>query len=661
MATTIQQQRQGRDVASGLRVLLRDTGAATESKWMRGLRQARESNVLFGVALHAAERRTAGLALTPLERDLLEALATVMTDEELDAAGAEYRSAVSDLGSIAVLPEVITSRPVSRGFGVEDLKAHLPAVQEQNAELANCAVVDPTALVLGDPASSPAYDTAVRDTGYGVIMASGMPPAADPHRENPAYNAKFQLESFTCLRAVGDQGGGRDEILWSVGARSDRHVQASYLSQEFGAVKKGETRTFTGDKVVFDDPASEFVATTIMVWEADDSGKSWTRALNQFIGEWLSKPVWTEITMSIVSGIAGGLPSLAMTIVDTAFRIIADLNLLEWIRNDNDLSCQQVFLLDRGALMQMFHHSGADWHFNGDGHHRLRIGYTGERPVFPAGVLELTSLAADGQMWNAPLPMGWESASPAELCSFKDELHCMYIRPGDRAVMWSVLKDGTWSAPRHARSGWKSSFRPALAVHQQRLWALIVADDGNLVQTSLENGAWTATATISSSSIPGKPITVSQAPCLVGDPGTWLLCFTHLGDQAVSFDRRNSQGSQWTTFSVMNWVTDRSPSWAHDSEGTRWVSFRRPGGPMYLGYLRSGAVYTDVSPGPWSADGPTLFVNNGEMWLAWCATDRNVYARKALHGANTVIAEDTLIGQPAVVNHQGTVYAMYRR
>ncbi|MGW0663767.1 hypothetical protein [Streptodolium elevatio] len=46
-------QVEARDIAGGVRDLLRGTGSRADSKWVRGLRRARESNVPFGVALHA--------------------------------------------------------------------------------------------------------------------------------------------------------------------------------------------------------------------------------------------------------------------------------------------------------------------------------------------------------------------------------------------------------------------------------------------------------------------------------------------------------------------------------------------------------------------------------------------------------------------------------
>ncbi|MFE5513034.1 hypothetical protein ACFQ9J_21090 [Streptomyces sp. NPDC056529] len=636
---------------------------------MTGLRRARESNLLFGAGLHAAARLSQGLALSGLERDVYDALTVVMTPEELVIAGREYRSAVSDLGEIAVLPSAVTARPVSRSFVLQDLLDHVPKVQEQNAKLANCAVVDPTDLVLGDPATSPAYAKEVRETGYGVVVASGMPPAADSDQAAPAFRARFEFEKFRCIRAVGDQGGGRDEILWTAGARSDKHVQSMFTSQEFGAVSPGDEETFSADRnVVFDGPAGAFVAMTVMAWEVDSSGKKWATALNKFVNEWLNKGIWTDLTLNLVTGIAGGLGGWVASLVDMGFRIIADLNLLQYLHNANDLSCQEVFLLDRSALMQMFHQKKAQWHFDGDGHHRLHVAYSGDRPLFPSGAIEVATLPTGSKAFTAPLPMGWESASPAELCSFKNELHCMYIRPGDRAVMWSVLKDGAWSKPRQARSGWTSSFRPALAVHNSKLWTVIVASNGTLVESRLENGAWTATETVTSRSMVGQPINTNQAPCLAVKSGVFLYCFVRLEGtgfgfkgEAISFRRDTTP--QWHTFSQMNWITDRAPSLAYEPGGTQWAGFRAPDGTLVLKYYNSAGLI-DRSPRPVIAvaDGPTLFMNGESVWAAWCTTDREVYIGDAYYHENSMrAAENTLAGQPAAVNHQGTMYVMYRR
>jgi hypothetical protein len=56
-------------------------------------------------------------------------------------------------------------------------------------------------------------------------VLTGPPPAGVD--DSADYKAKFQLESFTCREEAGDGASGRDEIYWTVGARTDKYVAGS--------------------------------------------------------------------------------------------------------------------------------------------------------------------------------------------------------------------------------------------------------------------------------------------------------------------------------------------------------------------------------------------------------------------------------------------------
>ncbi|MEU9083519.1 hypothetical protein [Streptomyces sp. NPDC048357] len=91
------------------------------------------------------------------------------------------------------------------------------------------------------------------------------------------------MEKFYVERAIGDQGGGRDEIYFTASSSAGGGGR-TFRSGEFGAVKNGDTRTFSaGNKVFLDeDPGSTgLTVTSIQVWEADQSSSRWYDALQR--------------------------------------------------------------------------------------------------------------------------------------------------------------------------------------------------------------------------------------------------------------------------------------------------------------------------------------------------------------------------------------------
>ncbi|OKJ52709.1 hypothetical protein [Streptomyces sp. CB02261] len=659
-------QAEARDIAGGVRDLLRGTGSRADGKWVRGLRQARESNVLFGVALHAAERRNQGLGLNSLERDLLDALGTILTDAELAAAGSEYRAAVSDLGEVAVLPKVVTDKPVAQGFTVEDLKAHLPRIRAQNAGRANCAVVDLGAVSAGAPMDSPGFEAAVGDVGFGTTVVVGPPQVeADTGPEYPAYSAKFQFESFTCRRAVGDQWGGRDEIYWTAGLRSDKHVAPAYKSLEFGAVKEGQTRAFANiDKVVFDAEAAKFVAGTVMVWEADESPSAFYRALMGFIDAWMNKPVWMEITLGIITATPGaGYAGVVMDVMDYAFRIIVDLN--EAFRNDDDLSCQRTFFFDRNALVTMYNKRDFDWDFNGDGRHTLRVKYAGERPVFPTGALKYLTVDDGATFWSAPVSLGWRSASPASLVSFGGKLHCMYVRPGDRAVMWSSMANGVWAVPVRVNS-WSSDFVPGLVAWRGRLYATVIALNGDvLLSTWAGSGtAWSTTIHLAGTAKSDRAASMSaKDDYIYATYYTYNWQGSYRGGQIVY----SSDGQTWNQLSPWPAAHKTAHRASMTTHGDRnWFAYREHDGVNSVAEMLG--IVSDYVPPPsgWNTpEGPTLATHKGKVWLVVRGHSGHIHALNTPDRNSPWVRMPNadvgaMEGEPGVASHNGRLYAMYR-
>lgn len=230
--------------------------------------------MLVGAALHAAERSRLGKAPTDLERVLLKALGDLMPQADVHASGQEYRAAVADLGALDIVPASVTSRPLTSGYTLADFKAGLPATGREAVTLPNAAIVDPAALADGRPIDTAECTEGLTEFGYGATVFNRPPvPSEERGKPVPGYRAKVEFDSFYVRRAVGDQWGGKDEIYWTVAAASDKHKAPTCKSGQFGSIRKGNTRSFSGaDRVVFDGQAGTHLGLHVAAWRPTRAG-----------------------------------------------------------------------------------------------------------------------------------------------------------------------------------------------------------------------------------------------------------------------------------------------------------------------------------------------------------------------------------------------------
>ncbi|MGW2819021.1 hypothetical protein, partial [Streptomyces sp. NPDC001415] len=283
------------------------SGSRAQARVGRALAQSGGyGNVLVGVMLHGADRVRQGHTPSDLERMMLDVLKTVMPDTEAREWGRVYRESVAR-GQAELVPAVIRNLPVSQGYTVADLRRDLPHVVSAALARPNVRVVDPYAVATGQP-EDPAFLEAMREAGMGVTAsarpsvsgsaAAAADGAAAPEGEVPGepgvagpaaaqeFRVKLELESFYVHREVGDQWWSDDEIYWTAATSAGRDTGKTFHSKEFQDVHKGETFTFpTDNKVLFDGTFKDFLATTIIAWEADQSSAAWfaelKKALNQ--------------------------------------------------------------------------------------------------------------------------------------------------------------------------------------------------------------------------------------------------------------------------------------------------------------------------------------------------------------------------------------------
>lgn len=102
---------------------------------------------------------------------------------------------------------------------------------------------------------------------------------------------------------------------------------------------------------------------------------------------------------------------------------LADLNtlgvlLMSFLRNEDDLSCSRPFSPDRYDLALLADRGTAGWHFNGDGHHILKVKYASPQKIpFPAGSLEYAVRTDD--RCGTPITLDWQSITTPALASYQ--------------------------------------------------------------------------------------------------------------------------------------------------------------------------------------------------------------------------------------------------
>ncbi|MER0484599.1 hypothetical protein ABR737_40810 [Streptomyces sp. Edi2] len=647
-------------------------GTRSGSRVEQALGQGSKGNVLFGAALHAADRLRAGKPATDLEQKVLGVLRAALSDAEIKQWGEVYREAVTKLGTLAVVPEVITSRSVNTGYSFADLKAGFAPVAAEHMARANAQVVDREALAAGGGFDSPAFRAGTRAAGFGVtvfnspeaptaLTADGTEDTADTEAAAgelaapPTFRAKLELESFYVHRAVGDQGGGKDEIYWCASSTSDKTTGPGYKSQEFGAVKKGQTRTFTGNRTVFDGQVSNGMILSMYCWEADQSTSAWYDKLQTALNL-LSKNLFDTWQWNLYTGALG--PGLKLGIaMDVAIFFIS---VVEHLRNDDDLSCEQVFVLDRFDLALLSHRGAIDWHFDGDGYHILKVKYSGDKVPFPSGKLEYVVYTGDTP--STPITLDFDSMSPPALCSYNGKLHALYVRPSDQAVMWTFQSTGgNWSTPQRIH-GWKSFYAPALAVYRGKLYTTIVSSNAaaSLVWASFNGTSWTTTSSANAGD-------GAKAPALA----SWRdqLWMSHVGPDGRMWENF-SVGADWNKSGVYHPWRTGSPTTFATHGTTLWHACRGSGDKqdrVDLTYCEHSGGYKDApTPTGWRVSaGPTLVAHNNRLWLFLRSMNKVLLA--STHTGNTwsnpqaVNAEAKPQSETAAAVHNGKLYVMYHR
>ncbi|WP_282698335.1 hypothetical protein [Streptomyces sp. CC208A] len=654
----------------------RRAGAALASSGTYG-------NLLLGVALHGADRMREGTPPTPLELLFTGALLNVLGRETLEW-GAAYRETVQSAApGTLVVPEVIAARPSSSGFDYADLAEVLPHLSQEASQAPNLLLLTPEDLAAGRTQEDAAFIEAMRETGFAVTGVARHPGAGVRSQDSgtvqdaaPAaqsWRVKLQMENFYVQRAVGDQGGGRDEIYFTAAASVGDGRNQTFVSEEFGAVKQGQTRTFSSDKKVFLDQqsGSDLAIASIQVWEADQSNSQWYNSLQQA----LNSAVVTidRVLSNPVATIVDPTP-LPVTIAWEVTKVFVAL--MDTLRNNDDLSCSRTFVLTRDDMAILHHQPGLEWDFNGDGYHRLRVRYTGERPVYPTGSIEITSRdqgtepSAAGA-WSAPVPLGWKTGATPALASYRGHLYTVFPQAGDKRLVWSRYDGAAWTAPRIIGSA-ASDHPCALAVHKDQLHLMYTGGDSNLYHGWFNGQEWSPLQPVSNwksalgpalvemdgvlwsghtggdrayiaswvqgtnwntAELAGGPLdhnTVHSTPALGTTPGRITIDYRNANNRMATLSRRQPFDGGWSTMGLgASWSTRHAPT-VHEAGRYGWMAYTGLDNRAYLGWR---ATHPESPSRHW-ANNPAEVIQRG----TWTCTP---------------------LAAPALTAHNGRLYAIY--
>ncbi|GAA2618393.1 hypothetical protein [Streptomyces tubercidicus] len=668
-----------------LKGLLRGTRGTRAAQ---ALRSSGAGNVLIGALLHAADRLRAGHQATDLEQKLLAVLRTKVPDAEIREWGRVYREAVNQLGeNVAVVPRALSTRPMASGYSFADLRAGWGPVVAETMAKKNAMVVSREILAAGAPVEDAEFIAALLDNGgLGAVgfdrprgTLNGASAAGEQmigEAEGPAeetqgegdgravyreFRAKLELENFYVHREVGDQGGGKDEIYWLASSGSDLINGPAYRSEEFGAVKRGETRSFSSNRVIFDGKMAKRLAMVLYCMEADQSTAAWYDDLMKALGD-LAKALYA---LEFGNALLPGLPGADLVTLATELAKMGVI-LMEALRNYDDLSATRGIAFTAFDMALLYHRDGGNvaYHFNGDGHHELRMKYTGDPVPFPTGTLEYLVQDARGH-WSVPISLGWESMSAPAVASYNGKLYAAFIRPSDQAVMWSVQEAGIWSEPQQV-GGWRSYYPPALAAAHGKLYIMVSGLDAKLYwSTFTEATSWNAATQVSVVVNQERPSLTTTAKRSGSGETVWMTCTVKNGNPFTMYH----DGTRWIPnldpmpYSPLVRDVSMAPGTSVAYEPWRATRIGETVHVCKPVFTALGPVHWTEKVGPsWpSAHGPTLVTHGSAMHLLFCGTDGGLYTSVAGTQQRTRLTKAAPMDASAAVSHNHKLYVMYRR
>lgn len=282
--------------------LLREqlSGARSETRSARRLRQCPEVNVLIGATLHAAARRERGLELTEFEELLAGKVESLFGSQVLAEFGRIYQEPASRSGAASLFPAAIANRSLDDGFSLADLHTFAPELQKAAEGLPGVRQVAVEDLESG-------LLTGEED----VVVVTGAPTKGTEFEVDDVLEVRVRFVKFRCDRRSTELG--KDEIYWASAGAGDSKAQIVMLTPEFDEVVTGSERDFGRNAFWFKGAAEKFMAGHIQVWEADHSPASHYAKTRQVLADIAqtfafsaleSGPTWDAVYTGLVAAAA---------------------------------------------------------------------------------------------------------------------------------------------------------------------------------------------------------------------------------------------------------------------------------------------------------------------------------------------------------------------
>ncbi|MEU7156040.1 hypothetical protein AB0A98_06285 [Streptomyces chrestomyceticus] len=607
--------------------------------------------------LHGAARLEAGQELTELESRLVEPLRRLLSEEEVRDFGHVYQEEASTRAR--VLPDSLAARPVTEGYGLEDLIQDLPVVREEILAQPNIQVIDldapGTATAEGEAVSldSEGFLQAVAAYGYGATVVTSSAQQQVAAQDPRPLQTRLDLSKFYAHRI--SSGPGSDEIYWTLAAGADGGKDRKFVTRTYTSVDRGETHQCDVNTVVYNGPVDKGLIVNISCWEEDLKAPA---GLGEKIRE-------ISVYVQQAAETLGALPlgpewELAMAFIELAGMIGELIGwLIEWM--EDDLVQEHTIAFERSALERMAAQPGRDVflrNFSGSREGSFDLYIKGTVAPSSNKVGQLTHTAAG---WSAPT-LPWPATSrgidaPA-LAAVGGKLYCA-VRGADNSI-WVSRQDP---------AGWKGFVRvpalvtyhaPALAAFNGRLYLAYIGMNDNEpnVLSSADGTTWSA-----QTRIPGR-----------ADTGLTLAVRDNVLHCAYS-----ASGTVWYNWANNSNATSWTQSWHVPDVGTTFApAMATYQGKLYLAYRGGGGgevyIKTNTSSG-WASStrvpgttpaSPALGVRGNTLYCAIRGGDNKLWLYGTTNGTNwdsaTKIpgAMTTLSGPALAAPNTTDLYLVYR-
>ncbi|MFI8280871.1 hypothetical protein ACIGBH_39530 [Streptomyces sp. NPDC085929] len=207
--------------------------------------------------------------------------------------------------------------------------------------------------------------------------------------------------------------------------------------------------------------------------------------------------------------------------------------------------------------------------------------------------------------------------TPPALASYNDKLYAAFVRPNDKAVMWSHLDGQTWTAPERI-GGDHSIFAPALVAGHGKLFYAVTGTNNSLYWRTFNGTTW---GPVSKFEGYGSVL----APSLATYSGrVWLI---HVGAEGRLFlDTHN--GTSWSGpyGNNLNWQVGNPLALAPHGDHL-WRISTGTGG-TYFSTSDGGARWTNQGTNTHSdwvtPRGSAATAHGGKLWVILRAQDGTV-------------------------------------